>query len=95
MSNKAFFTYKSLLSPEQRFNLTGNACRLYSDIWNQMHKVGRQLITVLNQVVSTRAKIPLEALSKAQDELVSAGLLSIRRNPLGVHSTYAFSENSA
>jgi hypothetical protein len=81
-------TIEDILSSYHREILSPSAVKLYAAVWFRMGNRGVTEITMSNEEVSVRARVPVSGISKVQSELSAAGLLHIFPN--GDETKYKF-----
>src|SRR5271156_3299004 len=81
-------TIEDILSEYHREILSQPAVKLYAAVWFRMGNRGVTEISMPDEEVSVRARVPINGISKAQSELARAGLLQI--SPNGNETNYKF-----
>jgi|SRR5271170_6673252 len=81
-------TIEDILSDYHREILSSPAIKLYAAVWFRMGNRGVTEISMPDEEVSVRARVPMDGISKAQSELAMAGLLRIF--PSGTEARYRF-----
>jgi len=81
-------TIEDILSDYHREILSQPAVKLYAAVWFRMGNRGVTEISMPDEEVSVRARVPMDGISKAQSELAMAGLLRIF--PSGTEARYRF-----
>jgi hypothetical protein len=81
-------TIEDILSDYHREILSSPAIKLYAAVWFRMGNRGVTEISMSDEEVSVRARVPVSGISKVQSELGSAGLLHIFPN--GNETKYKF-----
>jgi hypothetical protein len=81
-------TIEDILSEYHREILSPPAVKLYAAVWFRMGNRGVTEISMADEEVSIRARIPMSGISKVQSELARAGLLQIFAN--GNETKYKF-----
>jgi hypothetical protein len=81
-------TIEDILSEYHREILSPPAVKLYAAVWFRMGNRGVTEISMPDEEVSIRARIPMSGISKVQSELAGAGLLKIFPN--GNETKYKF-----
>jgi hypothetical protein len=81
-------TIEDILSDFHRKMLSPPAVKLYAAVWFRMGNRGVTEISMSDEEVSVRARVPMNGISKVQSELARAGLLQIFPN--GSETKYKF-----
>jgi hypothetical protein len=81
-------TIEDILSDYHREILSPPAVKLYAAVWFRMGNRGVTEISMSDEEISVRARVPLSGISKVQGELARAGLLQIVSN--GNETKYRF-----
>jgi hypothetical protein len=81
-------TIEDILSDYHREILSSPAIKLYAAVWFRMGNRGVTEISMSDEEVSVRARVPVRGISTLQSELFSAGLLHILPN--GNETKYKF-----
>jgi hypothetical protein len=81
-------TIEDILSDYHREILSPPAVNLYAAVWFRMGNRGVTEISMSDEEISLRARVPLIAIPRVQDELASAALLQITSN--GNETKYKF-----
>jgi hypothetical protein len=68
-------TIEDILSDYHREMLSAPAVKLYAAVWFRMGNRGVTEISMSDEEVSVRARVPMSGLSKVQSELAKMGLL--------------------
>jgi hypothetical protein len=81
-------TIEDILSDYHREILSSPAVKLYAAVWFRMGNRGVTEISMSDEEISLRARVPLSAIPRVQDELASSALLQITSN--GNETKYKF-----
>jgi hypothetical protein len=81
-------TIEDILSDYHRKILSPTAVKFYAAVWFRMGNRGVTEISMPDEEISLRAKVPMSAISKVQSELARAALLQIFPN--GNETKYKF-----
>lgn len=81
-------TIEDVLSDYHREILSPAAVKLYAAVWFRMGNRGVTEISMSDEEISVRARVPVSGISKVQGELTRAGLLQIISN--GNETKYKF-----
>jgi len=81
-------TIEDILSDYHREILSPPAVKLYAAVWFRMGNRGVTEISMSDQEVSVRARVPMSGISKVQSELARTGLLQVFPN--GNETKYKF-----
>ncbi len=81
-------TIEDILSDYHREMLSPPAVNLYAAVWFRMGNRGVTEISMSDEEVSVRARVPMSRISKVQSELARTGLLRVFPN--GNETKYKF-----
>jgi hypothetical protein len=79
---------EDILSDYHREILSPHAVKLYAAVWFRMGNRGVTEISMSDEEVSVRARVPMSGISKVQSELARMGLLQVFPN--GTETKYKF-----